>query len=72
MARSADFMQVFESYVLTFRDAAWMPDSRGMAVEDFENLENLMKLSLRRGYPIAPSDLQHPVPEPNPEIGLVF
>lgn len=70
MARDSNFMQIFEAYADAF--PGHMPDSRGMAGEDFDNLQTLMQRALDRGSPITPDDLSSPVCEPNPETGLML
>ena len=71
MARSNKFMQTYEAYVDAFPDAEMM-DSQGMAVEDFDRLEEMMETALERGSPITQEDLLFPVTEPDPESGLVL
>lgn len=71
MPRTEAFMDVWEAYGKAFPESE-MFDSRSMSLEDFENLEDLMKMALERGTPLTEDDLEHPVPDPDPENGLVF
>ena len=71
MARSKNFMQTYEAYVDAFPQAE-MPDSRGMAAEDFDRLEEMMEIALKRGSPITQADLLFPVTDPDPESGLLL
>lgn len=71
MARSSNFMKTMEAYADAFPDAE-MLDSRGMAAEDFERLEEMMEEALERGSPITEDDLQFPLTEPEPETALVL
>lgn len=71
MERSSNFMATFEAYADAFPDAE-MFDSRAMASEDFDRLEEMMEVALERGSPISRDDLMFDVPEPEPENGLVF
>ena len=64
-------MVTYEAYADAFPDSG-MFDSRAMAAEDFDRLEELMEAALKRGRPITQDDLRYPVPEPEPEKGLVF
>lgn len=70
MARSDNFMQVFEAYADAF--PGQMPDHRAMDGDDFDNLEALMIAALYRGSGIGNDDLSSPVPDPDPEAGLLF
>ena len=70
MARSDNFMRIYEAYADAFPGE--MPDHRGMDGNDFDNLEALMVTALERGSGITDEDLSEPVPEPDPDMGLVF
>jgi hypothetical protein len=64
-------MATYEDYADAFPDAE-MFDSRSMAGEDFDRLEELMEIALERGSAITKDDLLFPVPDPEPDQGLVF
>lgn len=71
MARSSNFMKTMEAYADAFPDAE-MLDSRGMASEDFDRLEEMMEEALERGSPITQSDLKFPLKEADPSSSLVL
>lgn len=63
-------MSVFEAYADAFPGT--MPDSRGMAGEDFDRLKSLMQTALARGSAITKSDLTAPPTQADPELGKVL
>ena len=71
MPSSSKYMRIYEAYVKAFPRAV-MFDSRAMAGEDFDRLEEMMETALERGFPMTDADLMYPVLEPDPKNGLLF
>tara|TARA_R110000796_G_scaffold181934_2_gene298493 strand:- start:723 stop:938 length:216 start_codon:yes stop_codon:yes gene_type:complete len=71
MANPSEYLDLLREYVDAFPDAV-MFDSRGMAGEDFDRIDEMMQAALDRGSPMVASDLKFPVSEPDPETGLVL
>jgi hypothetical protein len=71
MARSENFMDTWEAYIRAFPDAE-MFDSRGMSLEDFDRLEEMMETAIKRGSAMTEDDLTSPILEPDPMRGLVL
>jgi len=65
------YFKIVDAYVDAFPDAV-MFDSRAMAIEDFNRIEEMMQAALARGSAMTEADLKYPVPDPEPDLGLVF
>jgi hypothetical protein len=71
MGRSKELVDIWDAYFTAFPDAE-MFDSRGMAVQDFNRLDEMMETAIKRGTPMADADLSAPMLEPNPFERLVL
>lgn len=71
MEQSKSSNEIYDAYFEAFPDADLF-DSRAMSLHDFNRIEEMMRSALRRGSPMVEADLKYPVPEPEPELGLVF
>jgi hypothetical protein len=71
MAKPNEYLDLLREYAEAFPEAE-MFDSRGMAGEDFDRIEEMMQAALDRGSPMVAADLKFPVAEPDPVTGLVL
>ena len=71
MAQSENLVATWEAYFRAFPDAE-MFDSRGMSVDDFNRLDEMMEAAIKRGSPMTEADLTSPILEPDPMRGLVL
>jgi hypothetical protein len=71
MAQSENLVATWEAYFNAFPDAE-MFDSRGMSVDDFNRLDEMMEAAIKRGSPMTEDDLTSPILEPDPMRGLVL
>jgi hypothetical protein len=69
MTENAQYIKTYETYCRMFPNAM-MFGSRGMAGEDFDNLEQLMLNAIERGSTMTQDDLKFPVLNMEPEAGL--